>query len=233
MSRVLVAEDEPLIGRLIELNLRHAGHDVSWVQDGHAALTAARDQPWDLFVLDIMLPGLTGLEIARQLREEGRTLPVLMLTARGDTASKVSGLDAGADDYLVKPFDLEELLARVRALVRRSQGSRHVPSTELVPLGRFWVHLATRQAETQQGPLVLTDKECGLMALFWRRRSETLTRAEILEEVWGMDAFPTERTVDNVVVRLRRLFEPDPDHPTLIVSVRGQGYRLQPPDPLS
>ena len=226
MSRVLLAEDEALIGRMVELNLRHAGHEVTWVKDGPQALVHARSDAWDLLVLDVMLPGLTGLDVAAALRREERTIPVLMLTARGDTASKVAGLDAGADDYLVKPFDMEELQARVRALVRRAQGSRHLPASGVVRFGPYALNLETREAETNQGRVTLTEKEAELMALFLRQRGRTLSRAEILEEVWGMDAFPTERTVDNQVVKLRRFFEPDPEHPVHIVSVRGQGYRF-------
>jgi len=226
MSRILLAEDEPLIGRMVQLSLRHADHEVTWVEDGTSALQRAVSEPWDLLVLDVMLPGLDGREITRRLRAAERTTPILLLTALGDTSSKLEGFDAGADDYLVKPFELEELKARVRALVRRAQGTRHLPAEAVVSLGAFTLNLETREASSQVGPVVLSDKEAGVMALLLRHRGQTVTRAEILEEVWGMDAFPTERTVDNVVVRLRRYFEPLPEQPTLIVSVRGQGYRL-------
>jgi DNA-binding response OmpR family regulator len=224
--RILLAEDEDLIGRMIELNLKHVGYDVTWVKTGDEALEIAKSQPWDLFLLDLMLPGLTGFQVARALREAQITIPVLMLTARGDTSSKVRGLDSGADDYLVKPFDMAELLARVRALIRRSQGSRHLPSTQLVRFGRYEVSLETMEAVTNQGRVTLTEKEAKLMSLFARHRGETLSRADILEEVWGMDASPTERTIDNVIVKLRRYFEPDPENPVHILSVRGLGYRF-------
>lgn len=224
--RILFAEDEELIGRMVELNLRHEGYDVAWVKNGTDALLRGRQEPWDLVILDVMLPGLTGFQVARGLREGEVTAPVLMLTARSDTPSKVRGLDSGADDYLVKPFDMAELLARVRALIRRSQGSRHLPSSRLIRFGRYEVNLETNEALTNLGRIAMSEKEARLMALFARHRGETLTRADILEEVWGMDASPTERTVDNLIVRLRRCFEPDPENPTHIVSVRGQGYRF-------
>lgn len=224
--RILLAEDEELIGRMVELNLRSEGYAVAWVKSGTEAETRAKAEHWDLLVLDLMLPGLTGFQVARALREADLTMPILMLTARGDTTSKVRGLDSGADDYLVKPFDMAELLARVRALIRRSQGSRHVPSSHVVRFGRYEVNLESFEAVTNAGKVVLSEKESKLMALFVRHRGETLARADILEEVWGMDAYPTERTVDNIVVKLRRYFEPDPDNPTHIVSVRGQGYRF-------
>ena len=224
--RILLVEDEELIGRMVELNLRKEGFDVSWVKTGPEAERRAFSEPFDLMVLDAMLPGIIGFEIARRLRESQVTRPVLMLTALGQTADKVRGLEAGADDYLVKPFDLAELKARVRALMRRAQGERHVPSTHVVKFGAFEVNLETHEAMTREGRVTLSDKESRLVALFWRHRGETLSRADILEEVWGMNAFPTERTVDNVVVRLRKLFEEDPEEPRRILSVRGQGYRF-------
>lgn len=224
--RILVAEDEELIGRMVELNLRHAGYEVQWVKTGDDAAAAAQESPWDLLVLDVMLPGQSGYQVARTLRDASVTMPILMLTARDDTSSKVRGLDAGADDYLVKPFEMAELLARIRALIRRSQGSRHLPSTQMLRFGRYEVNLDSHEAVTNAGAVKLTDKEAGIMSLFFRHRGETLARADILEEVWGMDAFPTERTVDNIIVKLRRYFEPDPDTPTYIVSVRGHGYRF-------
>jgi DNA-binding response OmpR family regulator len=224
--RILLAEDEELIGRMVELNLRHEGYEVTWVKNGTDAFARAFGEPWDLLILDVMLPGASGFQVAKDLREKEVTIPILMLTARSDTTSKVRGLDAGADDYVVKPFDMAELLARVRALIRRSQGSRHVPSTQVIRFGRYEVNLETLEATSNVGRIALTEKEAKLMALFARHRGETLSRADILEEVWGMDANPTERTIDNVIVRLRRYFEPDPEQPAYILSVRGQGYRF-------
>lgn len=224
--RILLAEDEELIGRMVELNLKHEGYEVAWVKTGSEAEALALSEPFDVLVLDVMLPGQTGFQVARALRQAEVTLPILMLTARGDTTSKVRGLDAGADDYLVKPFDMSELKARVRALIRRSQGSRHMPSSSIVRIGRCEANLETLEAVTNAGRVTLTEKEGKLLALFARHRGQTLARADILEEVWGMDASPTERTVDNFVLRLRRYFEPDPENPTHLVSVRGEGYRF-------
>lgn len=224
--RILLVEDEELIGRMVELNLRHEGFEVEWVKTGPEALSRAKVEPFDALVLDVMLPGITGFQVARELRDAELTVPILMLTAREDTPSKVHGLDSGADDYLTKPFEMAELLARLRALIRRAQGSRHLPSTQLVRFGRYEVNLESMEAVTNAGRVRLSEKEAKLMALFLRHRGEVLTRAHILEEVWGMDQFPTERTVDNVIVKLRRYFEPDPENPTHILSVRGQGYRF-------
>ena len=179
--RIMLAEDEELIGRMVELNLRHDGHEVVWERTGTDAERRALSEPWDLLVLDVMLPGVTGFQIARSVRDADLTVPVLMLTARADTASKVRGFDAGADDYLVKPFDMAELKARVHALIRRSQGSRHLPSSHVVRFGRYEVNLESHEAATNQGRITLSDKESRLMALFLRHRGETLARADILD----------------------------------------------------
>ena len=224
--RILLAEDEELIGRMVELNLRNEGFEVAWVKDGVQAKDRAIAERFDLFVLDLMLPGMSGFMVAKLVRQAEVTTPILMLTARADTASKVRGLDAGADDYLVKPFEMGELFARVRALIRRSQGARHLPSASVVKLGRCEVNLETREASTNVGQVQLSEKEARLLELFVRHRGETLTRADILDEVWGQEAEPTERTIDNVIVRLRRYFDSDPVTPQHIVSVRGQGYRF-------
>lgn len=225
-TRILLVEDEDLIGRMVELNLRSDGYETGWVQDGLAAEARAKSEPWDLMLLDCMIPGQSGFQVARKLRDADITVPVLMLTARGDTASKVRGFEAGADDYLVKPFEMSELLARVRALIRRSQGSRHIPSAQILRFGRYEVNLETFEATTNLGKLTLAEKEARLMALLIRNRGQTVSRADILDEIWGADASPTERTIDNVICRLRRYFEPAPDAPVHILSVRGTGYRF-------
>jgi len=226
--RVLLVEDEELIGRMVEVNLQRSGYEVSWAKAGDAGLARALAEPFDALVLDVMLPGRNGFEVLEALRKAERTTPVLLLTAREDMTSKVRGFESGADDYLVKPFEMAELLARVRALIRRSQGERHVPSTRLVQFDKYEVNVETREAVTNQGRVTLSEKEAKTLALLFRQQGEVVTRASILEEAWGMDAFPTERTVDNLIVRLRRYFEPDPDQPLHIVSVRGQGYRFSP-----
>ncbi len=225
-TRILLAEDEALIGRMVELNLCAEGFAVDWVLDGEAARQRALGERFDLLLLDLGLPGRSGFSVAKSLRDAEVTVPILMLTARSDPASKVRGLDAGADDYLTKPFEMAELLARVRALVRRSQGVRHLPSASRLQLGRCEVNLETREATTQVGKVQLSEKETRLLRLFARHRGQTLSRQDILDEVWGLEKDPTERTVDNVIVRLRRYFEANPSVPEHIESVRGEGYRF-------
>jgi two-component system alkaline phosphatase synthesis response regulator PhoP len=222
-EQVLVVEDEKLVRQLLALNLTHAGYAVTAVStwaEGDAALRSGR---FDLAVVDLMLPGGEGISLAERARAQGIRCPILLLTARGETATKVRGLNAGADDYVTKPFDVQELLARVRALLRRAGGNAPA-AVERLEFGRYWIRFDTGQASTNEGEVVLSPKELKLMQQLSRGEDTVLSRTELLEEVWGMDAFPTDRTVDNFILRLRRLFEPDPDRPVHLVTVRGRGY---------
>ncbi|MFZ5475994.1 MAG: response regulator transcription factor [Myxococcota bacterium] len=227
MGRILLVEDEPLVADMVRLNLEHAGFEVAHAPTGEEALAHLGREVFDLVLLDRMLPGVDGLEVARKARASGVATPILMVTARGETPAKVAGLDAGADDYLTKPFAMPEMLARVRALIRRHGAPRGVPTAREVVLGPFRADLETRDAVTNEGRIQLSEKECALLAFLARHEGKSLDRAEILEQVWGMDQFPTARTVDNYVLRLRKLFEPDPEDPRHFLTVRGRGYRFQ------
>lgn len=222
-EKILVIEDEPLVRDLVVLNLKHEGYELLWAENFPDGLARLTEQPLALAVVDVMLPGGDGFSLVRQARDRGVRCPILMLTARSDKGSVVRGLDCGADDYLTKPFDLTELLARVRALLRRSAGAEATAAPKL-EIGGYWVRLDTGQAQSSEGEVTLSEKELRLLVCFARNEDRLLTRADILEEVWGMDTFPTDRTVDNFVLRLRRLFEPDPDAPVHFITVRGRGY---------
>lgn len=231
-QRILVVEDEPLVRDLVALNLGHAGYDVSTASsfpEGWAALSAGNI---DLAILDVMLPGGDGMALTKKAREAGLTFPILLLTARGETTAKVRGLDVGADDYVTKPFDVPELLARVRALLRRGSaagatGGSSGAAGERFLFGKYWIRFDTGQAGTNEGEVTLSEKELRLMEQLVRHEDRVLSRADLLEEVWGMDAFPTDRTIDNFILRLRRLFEPDPENPVHLVTVRGRGYMFR------
>jgi DNA-binding response OmpR family regulator len=223
-QRILLIEDEPLVRDLVMLNLTHAGFDVTACEDFPSGLSRLSADTWDVAVVDVMLPGGDGFTLVSKARAAGQKCPILMLTARSDTQSKVRGLDTGADDYLTKPFDVPELIARVRALVRRAQPSATQPKSPKLEFSKYWVRLDTGQAMTNEGEVTLSDKELRLVELFHRNEDRALSRADILEEVWGMDAFPTDRTVDNFVLRLRKLFEPNPEEPKHFITVRGRGY---------
>lgn len=226
--RVLVVEDERLVADMVRLNLEHAGFVVIHVEDGESALRAAEGEI-DLVVLDVMLPGIDGLEVARRLRGGGNPVPILMLTARGEVPARVAGLDAGADDYLTKPFAMPELVARVRALTRRSEVAPRVATRREVRVGPWTVNFDTREASrTGVAKIVLTETEAALLELFAGHPGEVLGRADILEMAWGMDRSPTERTVDNYVMRLRKFFEEDVNEPVHFLTLRGVGYRFVP-----
>jgi two-component system alkaline phosphatase synthesis response regulator PhoP len=223
-ARILLIEDEPLVRDLVVLNLAHAGYEVSSATDFSSGLEGLLGTPWDVAVIDVMLPGGDGFGLVARARGQGLKAPILMLTARGDTPSKVRGLDSGADDYLTKPFDVPELIARVRALLRRANPGASPPSVPRLDFDRYWVRFDTGQAFTNEGEVTLSPKELRLVELFTRNEDRALSRADILEEVWGMDAFPTDRTVDNFVLRLRKLFEPKAEEPKHFITVRGRGY---------
>lgn len=223
VERVLVVEDERLVRELVTLNLRHAGYEVDTAENCANSRRLLGAGGFQLAILDVMLPDGDGFALTRWARDTNITLPILLLTARGDTRSRVRGLDAGADDYLPKPFDVLELLARVRALLRRASG-RPAGAPARLEFSAYWINFETGQALTNEGEVSLSDKELRLMEVFWANEGRALSRIDLLEEVWGMDVFPTDRTIDNFILRLRRLFEPDPEQPTHLITLRGRGY---------
>jgi DNA-binding response OmpR family regulator len=227
-AKVLLIEDEELVGTMVRMNLESAGHNVTWHKASDQALEVLASTHFDVILLDIALPGQDGIQLLEQLRQQGVNTPIMMLTARSDVDTKVKALELGADDYLPKPFDVAEMIARVNALVRRSQSDREIPSSQIVQFGNYQINLQTRMASTNEGEVLLSEKETAIVALLVRARGQVLSRSDILEEVWGMDVSPTERTVDNFILRLRKLFEPEPDKPRHFVTVRGTGYRFVP-----
>ncbi|MSQ03329.1 MAG: response regulator transcription factor [Myxococcales bacterium] len=232
MSRVLLVEDERLVADMVRLNLEHAGCMVVHTDSGEVGLARAVGGGFDVLVLDVMLPGIDGMEVARRYRALGGAAAILMLTARGEVPARVAGLDAGADDYLTKPFAMAELVARVRALARRAPApaaSSPAASVRELRVGPWVVSVVTREATRPGAPKVaLTETEISLLALLVAHPGEVLARADILESAWGMDRSPTERTVDNYVMRLRRLFEEDVNEPRHFLTLRGVGYRFEP-----
>jgi two-component system alkaline phosphatase synthesis response regulator PhoP len=223
MSRILIVDDEPEIVRGLEDNLRFEGYQTFTAADGRQALTVAAREAPDLILLDLMMPGLSGWDVCRELRTQGIDVPIIMLTARGEESDRVRGLELGADDYITKPFSLRELLARVRAVLRRP-GPRH--KAEEFVFGDARVRLRGRQAFRAGREVGLTRKEFELLVYLLEHRGETVTRERLLDEVWGYERFPTTRTVDTHILRLRRKFEADPDRPAFIVTVHGQGYKF-------
>ncbi len=231
MSRILVVEDEDHLSEGLRYNLEAEGHETVIARDGRAAVAAleAADPPFDLVLLDLMLPGMGGLEVARRARAAGNYVPILILTAKDDTQELVRGLEEGADDYLTKPFRLDELLARVRGLLRRRRWDGVEAPGEAqrpVAIGEVTVHFERFELETPGGVVNLTTREAALLRALVEREGEVIPRGELLESVWGLRPETRTRVVDSFIVRLRRYIEPDPSRPRHIVSVRGHGYRL-------
>jgi len=223
MPRILIVDDEPEIVRGLEDNLRFEGYQTLTARNGADALAVAAREAPDLIVLDLMLPVMSGWDVCRALRDRGIDVPIIMLTARGEEADRVRGLELGADDYLAKPFSLRELLARVRAVLRRP-GPRQ--KGEELAFGDVRVRSRGRQVFKAGHEVMLTRKEFDLLLYLLAHRGEVITRERLLDEVWGYERFPTTRTVDTHVLRLRRKFEADPDRPHWILTVHGQGYRF-------
>jgi len=220
MSTILIAEDDPQVSALLERELRLSGFEPKVVGDGEAALSAARDDPPDLMILDLGLPGKEGLHVLRELRASGSRLPVVILTASQDLPSKVAGFEVGADDYVTKPFLFEELLARVRARIRTSAAD----SPWSLCAGRVTLDLETRWASVGQRRVELSGREFALLEAFMRSPDQVMTRALLLSSVWGFDHDPRSNIVEVYVGYLRRKLGDD-----VIETVRGTGYRLRSP----
>ncbi len=223
-ERVLLVEDEALVRDLVALNLKAAGYAVVVAATWQEGLSALMDGGVDLMIVDVMLPDGDGMDLLRRARAAGFSAPVMVLTARGETTAKVRGFDTGADDYVTKPFNVIELMARVRALLRRAGVATAASPRHVFGQGQYWIHLDSGLAMTSEGECVVSDKELRLLRLLISNEGRVLSRADMLEAAWGMDAFPTDRTVDNFILRLRRLFELDPEQPERILTARGRGY---------
>jgi two-component system alkaline phosphatase synthesis response regulator PhoP len=227
MNRILLVEDDRNMAMGLEFNLRSEGFDVTLCNDGESGLAALAAKEFDLLVLDWMLPGADGLEVLRQLRKRNTALPVLLLTARDGKEDIVEGLDAGADDYLTKPFDLNILMARIRSLMRsRAWMTQKEASVVEATFGNIYINFETFEAKVGEKSFRLSYKEAMIMKLFWEKRNQVISREELLKEVWGIEGYIQSRTVDNHIVQLRKLFEENPKNPRLILSIHGSGYKF-------
>jgi DNA-binding response OmpR family regulator len=223
MASILLVEDETTLAEVLRYNLEREGYEVMVSADGVSGLDAARKERPDLVILDIMLPRLDGFSVCRILRRES-DLPILMLTARQDEVDRIAGLELGADDYVVKPFSLGELLARVRAILRRTERPISGGNREILEAGELKVDSGSRRAWRSNGELSLSQKEFDLLACLMRNRGIALSRDLLLERVWGYDFMGDSRTVDVHIRWLREKIEPDPAHPAYIQTVRGVGF---------
>jgi DNA-binding response OmpR family regulator len=221
---LVIEDEEPMRTALVE-TLKAEGYRVRAAADGPDGLEVACTGVFDLVLLDVMMPGLDGFAVCRELRKRGRAMPVLMLTAKGQVDDRVDGLDSGADDYLVKPFSLKELLARVRALLRRRERDEAVGSE--YPIGTAVIDFPKRLLVRGDLRHELSEKETGMLRLLATHAGETVSREKFLDVVWGYHAYPSTRTVDNFIAALRAKLEADPANPRHLITVRGAGYRLE------
>jgi DNA-binding response OmpR family regulator len=223
-AKILIVEDEPNMVAGLRDNFEFEGYQVITAGDGIEGLQKALDESPDLVVLDVMMPRMSGLEVCKQLRAKRASLPIIMLTARGQEVDKVVGLELGADDYVTKPFSIRELLARVKAILRRA--SAGPKNQEHHSFGDVEVDLRRCRVVKSGKLLDVSSKEFELLKYFISHTGETLSRDRLLEDVWGYDNFPTTRTVDTHLVRLRQKLEPDPEQPQYFLTVHGTGYRF-------
>jgi two-component system, OmpR family, alkaline phosphatase synthesis response regulator PhoP len=227
-NKILLVEDDPHLAKGLLFNLEREGYDVLLVDNGSSALDQLREKDFDLIILDLMLPGLGGLEVARTIRETNVRFPILMLTAKSSKKDREIGLEAGADDYLTKPFHLPELLLRIKGILRRSEWYKEpVHNQDIFRFAKMWINFGTGKANGVDGEFYLTTKEALVMKLLVEKKDAVVSREELLEKVWGYDPETETRTVDNFISRLRKYFEKIPQKPKHIVTVREKGYQFE------
>ncbi|MFZ4619969.1 MAG: response regulator transcription factor [Bacteroidota bacterium] len=227
MAHILIVEDEPEMQRGLRDNLEFESYSVQVIGDGKKALEAIRAKKFDLILLDVMLPGMSGFDICKTVRSEGVTTPIIMLTAKGEEVDKVLGLEFGADDYITKPFSLRELIARVKAVLRRTPNERPVSGKKII-FGSLEVDLESYTAFKKGKPVPLTSKDFDILRYFWNHQQQVISRDELLKHVWGYDESISSRTVDNFIVKLRKNIEKDPSSPKHIITIHGTGYKFIP-----
>jgi DNA-binding response OmpR family regulator len=225
MSSILIVEDETQMRAGLKDNLEFEGYTVDVAEDGQIGLDKGLQNPYDLIILDVMLPKLSGFDVCKKIRESGITVPIIMLTAKGEEIDKVLGLELGADDYVTKPFSLRELLARVKAILRRVDETKPGNYQKIV-IGKLEIDFDAYTAIAEGKSVDMTHKEFEVIKYLWQHKGATVSRDKLLEEVWGYEEYPTTRTVDNFILKLRQKIEINPNKPQHILTVHGIGYKL-------
>jgi DNA-binding response OmpR family regulator len=223
---ILIVEDEPNMRLGLKDNLEFEGYSVDLAEDGAEGLSKILKGSYDLIIMDVMMPKMSGLDACKKAREGGIDAPILLLTAKSEEVDKVIGLELGADDYVTKPFSLRELLARIKAILRRVALSKEPAKTSDTKIGRLTVNFDTYTSHDNSGAVRMSHKEYAILQYLLSRKNETVSRYDLLEKVWGYDESPTTRTVDNFIVKLRQKIETDPNDPRIILTVHGTGYKL-------
>lgn len=226
MRRILVVEDEPDMQSGIKDNLEFEGYEVETASDGKEGLQKILGNSFDLVLLDVMLPHISGFDVCKKVRHENNDTPIIFLTAKGEEIDKVIGLESGGDDYLTKPFSLRELLARVKAVLRRTENQTKTPATKSIDIGRLSVDFNTYTAQVDGQAVKMTSKEFEILQYLLKHKNATISRDSLLDNVWGYDFQPTARTIDNFILKLRQKIEDNPNDPQIIITVHGMGYRL-------
>ena len=223
---ILIVEDEPNMRLGLKDNLEFEGYSVDLAEDGAEGLDKILKKSYDLIIMDVMMPKMSGLDACKKAREAGIDSPILLLTAKSEEVDKVVGLELGADDYVTKPFSLRELLARIKAILRRVTLKKEATKSTELKIGRLTVNFDTYTSHDANGQVRMSHKEYAILQYLLGRKNETVSRYDLLEKVWGYDESPTTRTVDNFIVKLRQKVETDPNDPRIIITVHGTGYKL-------
>jgi DNA-binding response OmpR family regulator len=226
MTKILIVEDEPSMSMGLKDNLEFEEYEVEVAVDGEEGLKKIRENTYNLVLLDVMLPKVTGFDVCKTVRKENIKVPIILLTAKGEEIDKVLGLELGADDYVTKPFSLRELLARIKAVLRRGENSSDKdPGIEVI-IGKMKIDFQGYKAFVDKQSVQMSHKEFEMLHYLWNKRNSTVSRDDLLSDIWGYDENPTTRTVDNFIMKLRHKVEADPNHPDVIITVHGIGYKL-------
>ncbi len=226
MPKILVVDDEQNMRTGLKDNLEFEGYEVHTANDGEQGLKKILDNSYNLIILDVMMPKKSGFDVCKEVRKAGITTPVILLTAKGEEIDKVVGLELGADDYVTKPFSLRELLARVKAILRRGENLVMNESAREVKIGKLEINFDGYKATLKNRDVQMSHKEFEILHHLWKHRNSTVSRDDLLSEVWGYDENPSTRTVDNFILKLRQKVEVDSNHPQVILTVHGIGYKL-------
>jgi len=224
MKKILIVEDEESMRLGLVDNLKFEGYEVDIAEDGKIGLEKIKKNVYDLILLDVMLPIISGFDVCRTIRREGNNTPVILLTAKGEEIDKVLGLELGADDYVTKPFSLRELLARIKVHLRRGVYYAENAS-EIIKIGKLNINFSTFNVFENDKPIILSTKEFDMLRYLWEKKNITVARDELLEKVWGQNIYTTTRTIDNFIVKLRQKVEENAKEPKIIITVHGIGYR--------
>ncbi len=226
MATILIVEDDPRMQAGLADNLELEGYEIDRASDGEAGLDKILQNTYSLILLDVMLPNLSGFDVLKKSREHGITTPVILLTAKGEEIDKVLGLELGADDYITKPFSLRELLARVKAVLRRNEHAGSTPEEKTITIGNVEINFTTYTATRKKKVIDMTPKEFEILKYLWQHKNQTVSRDQLLNTVWGYDESISSRTVDNFIVKLRQKIEENPAVPRHILTIHGIGYKL-------